>query len=326
VTYARTIAILQLLFLLGIVVPQGSEAIQSIEPIKTVVAGGANPIEITKTIGTFDGINNTLTVLVDLKYLGRYPVDIGYIDYSEDSNIINCSGYKIISKIINIYNDSIVPTNQVNLEPSSIQFYIHNLYPKERVRFSYTINTEHRTDFLTYTTIRFYSEDGYPDSDYIFKISTMPAFSVVVKTNELEALINKAVELTYDIQYLGPANVGVINVSFDSSSAYIFSNHDIRIKVSKGEISHIPITIIYKNEGIYRLPGININGIHYNDNRTITITNASTNMYYAVLPYWAALVSILTLVPGVVALISFFERRKKQETIIKQRIKKKWLK
>lgn len=322
--YARIIAILQLLFFLGIVVAQDSEiVIQSIEPIKTVLAGGENPIEIKRTIGTFDGINNTLPIIVELKYLGKYPVYIEFIDYLGDIRIINCSGYKIIKKMEDIYNDSKVSTHPVFITPYSIEFSIHNLRPKERVRFSYVIDTSYRNDFLTKTTIRFFSEDGYPDSDYVFKISTMPVFSVNIETKELQALPNKPIYLTYYIKYLGPADADFFNASIDSSDAYILSTQNYHMKIKKGEVIFIHTSIKYKNEGIYSLPGININGINYHFNETITIIDVPTSTYYALLPYWAGLVSIMTLVPAIVAIHSLF---KKKNPLIKQRIKKKWFK
>lgn len=327
VTYAKTIAFLQMLIFLWIAIAQSSEVlVQSIEPI-TVLAGEKNPIQIKKTIGTFDGINNTLPIMIELKYLGRYSVDIGYIEDLGDTAIINCSGYKLIKKLENIYNDSKIIQHPIDIKPSSVQFYIHNLHPKERVRFSYVVNTTRRNDFLINTTIRFYSEDGYPDVDYIFKVSTMPVFDVVILAKELEAQINKPVYLRYEIQYLGPANAEIFNASIDSSSSFYSSyNQSQQMKIRKGETILIDTYLKYKYEGVYILPAININEAHFNFNKTVTIINDSpdvSKVYYALLPYWAGLISIMTLMPGMLALITFWKNR---QPIRKQRIKKGWLK
>ncbi len=313
-----------MLFFLGIVVAQGSEAIQSIEPIKTVLSGGANPIEITKTIGTFDGINNVLPVMVELKYLGRYTIDIGVIEYVENNKILNCSGYKIINTLNEIYDDANISTHSVDLNPSSIEFNIHNLYPKNRVRFNYSIDISHRNDFQTYTTARFYSEDGYPDSDYSFRMSTSPVFDVTVNIKEIEVPIGKPIELAYNIMYLGPADVDIVNATFDSTDTYELEAPFTKFAVRKGDNLTIPVIVAYPSEGKYRLPRIYINGKNFYFEKTIAVIS-NYNVFSAYMAVvFSSVVSIMALLPGVIALIPFF---KKQRPPIKQRIKKKrkWL-
>jgi hypothetical protein len=323
VRYSRAIATLLLLVLLEVIAAQGSDTFQNIEPQKIILAGGTNPIEIKKTIGVFDGINNVLPVTVELKYLGRYPIDIGVIEYVENNKIINCSGYKVISSLLEIYEDTNLSTHSIDLKPYSIQFSIHNLYPKNRVRFTYYIDTEQRNDFLTQTTVRFYSDDGYPDSDYRFKMSTSPSFEVTLDAKDLEVPTMAYVYLIYNIKYLGPAEIDSFNVTFDSSDPDmymdVYPHALLKLCTTREESLTIERRVKYLNEGKYRLPGIMINNKNYAFNKTITVTSR----YHVFWAYWAvifsSLVSIIALLPGLKVLVPLF---KKQKLIIRQRIRK----
>lgn len=184
-----------------------------------------------------------------------------------------------------------------------IKVHAEKVSPKEYILFKYYIMPKRYGIFNTETIIRTYDTKYLyrPDMEYPLNIEIKdpkPDFEVRSSRNKHEAYTNDNIYVVYYITYLGGASEPIYNhasIKLDicgQSNFNYFDEHGRQMDASemksylsnytsftKGYTREIPIIISYPKSGIYALPGIWINGIHYTfeDERTTVQTKFEKN-------------------------------------------------
>jgi hypothetical protein len=175
-----------------------------------------------------------------------------------------------------------------------INFLATDIDPKGSILFWYEIKPKKVGNFSTETIIKLYDSDysNYPDisnlvpvvvmeSNPVFEVHPMPNKAKVYSINDLFGK-RDVLDVIYDITYLGGASQSVSNniaIEFDKSKEgyfYFVDEHRNRndslanktslkdySRFNKYETQEILMHIAYPFPGIFKLPGVWINGIHY---------------------------------------------------------------
>lgn len=221
-------------------------------------------------------------------------------------------------------------TFYINDTNSIIGFRTDQLSPKESIIFYYDIKPKKTGIFNTETLIRVYDTDLSQIQDIIhstkvevkeavpkFEIHPRPSNIEVYKYDDIIMSWIKPcyIDVVYDIMYVGGAAEPYcdnISIEFDEPSdnwffvdekenenASLFkrSNFKNYSYFYKYETRSLPIRIAFPNKGIYSIPGIWINGVHYTFNdQKITVDTLVLRHLNVIFLYIATISLIITAV------------------------------
>lgn len=182
---------------------------------------------------------------------------------------------------------------------SIIDLLVNNFEPKGSILFWYDIKPKKAGNFSTETVVKLYDQDysSYQDISYPAEISvkeSIPKFVIHPKPNKLQVYSTKypnffgkkdELEVIYDITYLGGASEPLCKNNTmwfdkpkpkDDGYFYFVDENGCRndtlgnrsyfnnySNFYKYETKEILMHIVFPKNGIYTLPGIWINGVHY---------------------------------------------------------------
>jgi hypothetical protein len=200
---------------------------------------------------------------------------------------------------------------------SIINFIAEDVPPKGSIIYFYDIKPKKSGTFNTETVVRLYDSSfmHLPDISSIIPIEikdSVPDFKVSPNPNKLVSICGNPtrlfhpgwIEIKYDITYIGGASEPIcrdVVIEFDepeNDSFYYVDEYGFRkdslcngscfsnfSNFYKYETKEIRMKVVYPSVGIYSLPGIWINGVHYTfENEQISVESFfERNMQYFLL-------------------------------------------
>jgi len=254
-----------------------------------------------------DGKLNIFNIQKDRIQMNRSE-DLDFIDIiikDNKSAIIDISGDRRYEYNAKCYNNSII----INETEVALKFDIQNLSKKELFVYKYYIKPKKSGIFNTVTLVRSW---GRSDTRYVSTIDVKdpdPKFEINPRLKETSINIpfDKKLELVYDITYLGGASEPDLfnaKIKLENDMDYYdakFNNdkQNQTINLTKYKTAHLKSYIIFKEHGVFSVPGIYINGKLFNFKDTTIVVN----------DFWDWITSLLTfyniLFTSIIAVIFF---------------------